>query len=259
MTNDEYRKAEGLNYSLLSTFNKSPDHTFIPFNGNTATMLGHCYEDLLFEKSGLLNDFSARYVVAPEINKRTKEGKEKWAKFEEDNKGKTLLKSEEYDMLQIMTDNMLKLQFLGHEIAELLKYSAIEVPLFWETNGIKKKAKLDLLFEIGDTLYPADLKTFGKELSAFQWAIRDGYFIQDCHYVEGIRAEFPDKNVEPMTFLVSSKQKPYLAQAWRIEDGTRDRCDQVYDELVQKFVNWESEGKPQIGFIPEVGQAKFYL
>lgn len=57
----------------------------------------HCY---LLENS----EFGARFAVAPELNKRTKEGKEEWAKFENENAGKDILTAEEFSLIKTMAE-----------------------------------------------------------------------------------------------------------------------------------------------------------
>ncbi|NGM63548.1 hypothetical protein G5B30_16685 [Sphingobacterium sp. SGG-5] len=129
-----------LSYSSLSNFRKSPRH-FIDYKlfGNEDTdsiLLGRVFHTLVLEP----DKFSKEYATAPECDRRTKEGKEVYAKFLEESKDKTVISHTIYKNAVEMA-----ISVLSNEQSKSLIDGANfkEKRIDWEMYGFKFLSFLD--------------------------------------------------------------------------------------------------------------------
>lgn len=141
--------------------------------------------------------FEQEFVVPPEINKRTKAGKEEWEKWEEENGEKFAITQDELDKALILRDHVLR----NPKAAEMFTGGVAEVPLFWTEEHLgqewRLKGRADYLVAFGDTLLVVDLKTTqSAEYQAFQRSVVNwDYALQAAHYRDGVAKLFPDYDV----------------------------------------------------------------
>ena len=90
ISNKEYRAREGVSSTDLKKIAKSPAHFRYwkdnPEESTPALLFGRAVHKYVLEK----DKFNDEFAVAPEVNKRTKEGKAQWLLFQDQNEGKTL-------------------------------------------------------------------------------------------------------------------------------------------------------------------------
>ena len=88
ISNAEYRKSDGISSTELKKIAISPMHYRFwkdnPKEDTPALLFGRAAHKYMLEKDDFFNEFA----VAPNVDRRTKVGKEEWTKFVEDNKGK---------------------------------------------------------------------------------------------------------------------------------------------------------------------------
>lgn len=125
--------------------------------------------------------FSERVVEAPEINRRTKDGRAEWAYFGEVNAGRTVLSRENYAAAQRSINSV-----LSHPIARrLLEGAQRELSLFWQDRefDVPVKGRLDIWSMGGVT----DLKsTDDASPEAFgRIAAKQFYHLQGANYFSG--------------------------------------------------------------------------
>ena len=97
LSNEDYHSSPGISKSGLDLINKSP-YLFSnrPKQEPTKAMLiGSATHTAVLER----DLFADQYVWAPNVDGRTKAGKEELALFASENVGKTVLKSEEFDLI----------------------------------------------------------------------------------------------------------------------------------------------------------------
>ena len=149
----EYRAFPALNQSaakLLVT--NSPAHYQAYMNTEReetkALRFGTFVHSAILEPQ-TLNDL---YATAPDVDKRTKDGKEQWAAFATANAGKTILDAEESAIGHLVASHA-RLALNHHGV----KFDATEVMYHVDYNGIPLKAAIDGV--AGDYLW--DIKTTG--------------------------------------------------------------------------------------------------
>ena len=141
--------------------------------------------------------FAEEFVVPPEINKRTKSGKEEWAEWEKENASKFAITKEELDKAEIIRNHCFK----NPKAKELLTGGTAEVPMTWDEEvdgtGFHFKARADYLKDYGDTRLVIDLKTvqeaseeyFQRSMARWRYPIQAYHYTQgfgegsDCHFI----------------------------------------------------------------------------
>jgi hypothetical protein len=276
----QYRDDPAINYSLLSAFNDNPDKAGEYIPDNNFFEFGKAIElrlvDRLFNKNSMFNRFFISSVTVhkdiPELIKNKSDlGNEYIYKGDgslnnkHKNKHKCIdeciqyqgmmpLSQFDYMIIEKSIDSLLKLKvdLPGCEpttLSEVLPRCKFQVPLFWEKDGIKKKALLDILLEYGDFVIPFDLKSAASFLK-FKEFLKNKYWIQREQYTEGCQECFVDKEVVPMSFLVCSKSESdsYYAGQFDIKSWDDEHNKICYDSLVDRFVEWDKNGRNKLGY-----------
>ena len=163
--------------------------------------------------------FDAEFVVPPEINRRTKAGKDEWAEWESENGDKFALTQEEYDKSMVIRHHVLR----NPRAAELFSDGMAEVPITWEekVNGktYLMKGRADYVKVVGDHILVLDLKTTQEATyDAFQRSvIKWDYSTQAAHYRRGFEVLHPGKEVS-FIWVPVEKQPPYGCQIFQATD-----------------------------------------
>lgn len=147
---NEYRAFPALNQSAAKHLLKSPAHyqAYIntPQEETKALKFGTFVHAAVLEPD-TLNDL---YATAPEVDRRTKEGKETWAAFATANAGKTILDAEESAIGHLVAAHA-RLALKTHGVV----FDATEVMYHVDYCGVPLKAAIDGV--AGDYLW--DIKT----------------------------------------------------------------------------------------------------
>ena len=129
--------------------------------------------------------------------------------------GRELIKRDEWNTALAMRDAV-----HAHATArELLADAITERTLTWTDpeTGVPCKARLDIY-----SVCPADLKT-AADASPDGWgkaAIKDGYYLQAVHYLEGCRAL--GLNADGMPFVVVEKSFPHVVEVYELDPRLLD-------------------------------------
>lgn len=124
------------------------------------------------------------------------------------------------------------------EARVMLEHTQKQVSLFWEDSfcgtGLPCKARLDMWGpDIGPMM--GDLKT-AREGSpeGFSKACSDlGYYIQDAHYREGVKACI-EVDPKAMVFLVVEKSPPYCVGMYHLTESARTDAQELYQMFMHE-------------------------
>ncbi|EKS2303771.1 PD-(D/E)XK nuclease-like domain-containing protein, partial [Salmonella enterica] len=146
-------------------------------------------------------EFSNRFIVAPEFNRRTNAGKEEEKTFLEEcaRTGRTVLTAEEGRKIELMYQSVMALP-LGQWLVESAGYA--ESSVYWEDpeTGILCRCRPDKI--IPEFHWIMDVKTTA-DIQRFRTAYYDyRYHVQDAFYSDGYRAQFGE--IPTFVFLVAS-------------------------------------------------------
>lgn len=207
MTEQEYRKHPAISRSELFKISESPEkfkyYREHPEEPTPALVFGQ-----LFHAMALTPETAwERFAAMPNVDRRTKEGKEAFAEFEASAEGKTIVSVDMVEQATAMCEALNKNDF----VKKLLKGEK-EKPFFWvdEMTGENCKCRTDVLTEIGENLIIVDLKsTDNAETEAFmRSAIKYGYDLQSAMYSEGVKA---NTGREPLFVFIAIEKKPPYA------------------------------------------------
>lgn len=212
MTNREYREAEGISRSELQLFRKSPKHYEYskthPQEKTQALAFGSAAHKYILEKE----DFFNEYAIIPNVDRRTKEGKEQYARFLEDSEDKELLTLDDYAVITEMAKAIDE-----HPFARDFLEGEHEVSFFWtdDITGEKVKCRPDCLNPNTDLIGKkiiVDYKTTDScEDGHFERSCKKyGYQLQSAMYREGVfQNTFEDYG---FVFVAQEKKAPYCVR-----------------------------------------------
>ncbi|EHA5141196.1 PD-(D/E)XK nuclease-like domain-containing protein, partial [Salmonella enterica subsp. enterica serovar Cerro] len=134
-------------------------------------------------------EFSKRFIIAQEFNRRTSAGKEEEKTFLEEcaRTGRTVLTAEEGRKIELMYQSVMALP-LGQWLVESAGYA--ESSVYWEDpeTGILCRCRPDKI--IPEFHWIMDVKTTA-DIQRFRTAYYDyRYHVQDAFYSDGYRAQF---------------------------------------------------------------------
>ena len=231
MTEKEYRQHEGISRSQLWKIRESPEKFKYamehPEDPTPALLFGTMVHKLVLEP----DTFDEEFIVAPEVDRRTKEGKAAWAQFEEDAAGRQIVKLADFQKAYEM---VVALQAVP--MVQTLLAGQHEVPLFWtdELTGEPCKVRLDILHEMPDQLMIVDYKsTNDATTEAFiRSAINYGYDFQTGMYIEGVRQNFGEGKKIIFIFIAQEKEPPYAANILIADELIVKRGFDTFRELL---------------------------
>lgn len=240
MTDKEYREHPAISRSELFKISESPekfrwckDH---PQEPTPALLFGQLFHKMALEPETLWNDFT----VAPTVDRRTKAGKEEYAKFLENAAGKTVVTMEMVDQASEMCEAIKKNPF-----AVKLLSGAHETPYFWTDpeTGEPCKCRTDCTVSIGGLNLVVDLKTTtNAETDAFmREAVRYGYDFQAGMYTAGVDAVTGRKH--GFVFIAIEKDPPYAMNILQADDLFMRHGRMMYREYLGIYHDCQQTGK----------------
>jgi len=240
LTNKEYRKHEGISKSQLFKITKSPLHfkhaIENPQADTKALLFGRAAHKYILENDGFFQEF----IIAPEIDRRTKAGKEEYAQFIIDSEGKDVISYDEFEIIRHMADAI-----RNNPEASALLSGEYEQSFFWtdEATGEVCKCRPDCITEHGGMKYIVDYKTTDScEDGHFERSCRKyGYKLQAGMYTEGLFQNTFEQY--GFAFVAQEKAAPY---AVRIYICTPEYIAQGYDqfrELIGIYHDCKATGK----------------
>lgn len=175
----EYHRDPSISKSGLDQFRKSPAHFQAWLKQDRqqtpAMRIGTLTHTAVLEP----NSFDEKTVVAPLVDKRTKEGKSIWEQFRAEHEGKDIISLDEHDQIVAMRESVRKHQAAG----KLLGKGGSEISVFavCPQTKVMMKGRFDWLD--GNTI--VDLKTtedaspegFAKSVANYR------YHMQAAHYI----------------------------------------------------------------------------
>lgn len=203
----EYHALDAINKTGLDWISKSPAHYQYlkanPPESTDAMVLGTATHFGVFEPELLYKQFFAR----PDgIDGRTKEGKAKLEELGRQNVGKTMLKFDDFQMIE----GMMKAVRSHGTASRLISGGRAEATAVCQEplHGIRCKARPDYL-TAGDAII--DLKTTDNaSFFSFQRKVRDfRYHVQAAWYLDTVNAALGTDQYKRFVFLVVEKEAPH--------------------------------------------------
>ena len=228
MTQTEYRKHDGVSRTeLMTLLDKTPlhfkyEHDHPTENDTPSLLFGRAVHKMILEP----DYFDDEFVVAPQVDRRTKEGRDLWNAFIENNKGKDVISDDDYSKIVEM-----KNAFDANPVARrLLNGGVFETSWFWkdEATGEVCKIRPDCINVLDGVRFIIDYKTTDscQDGHCERSVKKYGYKFQAGMYREGMfQNTFEDYK---FIFIAQEKTAPY---AVRIYTCTDEFMNEGYDQF----------------------------
>ena len=202
LTQQEYRAIDALGSTDIKVLLENP---YLFKNGvkkepTDNLILGSVIHTLILEPHKL----ESEYIILPELNLRTNDGKAQKAEFEAEAKAtnKTLVKSEIFNQAEAVAKSFLKSSlssFLRGEVKA-------ETSFFGEIDGVKVKARPDLIIDFKTTSTSGGGSADGFAKMAANFA----YYIQASLYLEITKCK-------QFYFIVLETAEPYMIGCYKLD------------------------------------------
>ncbi len=231
-----YDELPGIRASWLKALrSQTPAHLLARMHGqgesHDALRFGRAFHAALLQPSVF-----ASWAVAPEVDRRTREGKARWEEFITAVRGLDYITAGESEMLEAMRQS-----FAASGISRLLEMCEHrEVVMTGEIAGQPCKCRIDACSESEAILI--DIKTaisaaprqFGRAAAEY------GYPLQMAFYRELMRQNGIDCGA--VILVAVEKTRPHCVAAYRIQEADLDRVALEIPELVGRFAECVSTG-----------------
>ena len=210
-----YREELGENQSTIKHILKSPAHykaakerKFFPSEN---MQIGSAVHALVLEGRDV---FNRHYVEKPaNIKLNTVKGKE-WKKMYS---RYTILSPEAMEKVEGMAESLARVGYFDSQAEDYHKYN--EVSIYWDSDHIKCKARLDRVVDHGDSVTVVDLKStlsidpyqFLKKCVDLNYIFQSGWYTEAAQRAYEKKAEF--------VFVAVEREAPYDTAVFEISDA----------------------------------------
>jgi exodeoxyribonuclease VIII len=218
-----------LSTSALKAFSKSPNHCLAYYaqtiEPTPAMQLGSAVHCAILEPDKL----KERYVVAPQVDRRTKEGKAEWEAFTASAGERTVLTREQGETLAAVTAAVFA-DPISHDLINAC--TTFEEEIIGQILGTPYKGILDM--RCNDFI--ADIKTCtDASAEAFsRQAFNLMYHEQAAAYA--ILAEKPEI---PFYFIAVETSPPYNTQVFKQSEASRTKATHHLHQLIRRWQEWD--------------------
>ena len=221
-TNAEYHAdVSHVSNSMLKVFAESPQKYYQMFVAKTmpkpeqtpSLLLGSVVHCLFLEPE----KFSVEYAVAPQVDRRTKVGKDTWSNFVDESDGKTVVPADVYATATAMVESLMSNELISTIIGTEGKI--VEQPIRWidDMRGLHLKAKPDIYIPCGKMPWNAciELKTSSSPGEGFTRQCANlRYHEQAAFYLEGCRECHDAEEQTRFLFIVVGVEPPHDAYCY---------------------------------------------
>lgn len=236
MNEQEYNQADGIRRSDLWKMEDSPEKFkwFIdhPEEKTPALVFGSaCHKRVLEPKT-----FGEEYAISPNVDKRTKEGKEAWAQFVAENEGKDIISVDDYNTMCEMAEAIKNCPLADKLINGK---GETEKSFFWTDpeTGEMCKIKADRIVTWKRRKYIVDYKTTAAadtfHFNSSVWKF--GYHFQAAMYAEGWKIANKKKKLPGFIFVAQEKKPPYSVNVIEVSEEVMNAGLSKFHELLGKY------------------------
>ena len=239
MTEQEYRKHPAISRSELFKISESPEkfkyYQEHPEEPTPALVFGQLFHAMALTPETVWEQFA----VMPNVDRRTKVGKEEWALFETDNQGKDIITANDFEQIKAMYDALYSTPY----VAKLLSGTK-ELSFFMEdeSTGVMMKCRPDCLTDIGDTHILIDYKSCTDATSEqfMKDAIKLMYDLQMAYYKDILDKQRGCEHT--VLFIAQEKTAPYLVNVLEANEYFIKSGRDMYRTYLDMYAECEKSG-----------------
>jgi len=236
----EYRASDGISRSELWLLRESPEKfkwaQEHPEEPTPALIFGSLVHKLLLEPETFDEDFA----IMPDVDRRTKAGKEAYNAFLSDFSEKYIISRADYEKALQMANKAKQTPF----VSKLLDNGKHEVAYYWNdafTNE-RCKVRLDCITELGGKTIIVDYKTTANAStdSFIKSAINYGYDFQSAMYCVAVKM---NTGIDPVfVFIAQEKDPPYAVNVLQADNYLLKRGYDIFRELIGIYHDCKESG-----------------
>lgn len=239
MTESEYRQMDGISRSELWRLRESPEkfkwYQEHPEPATPALLFGASVHKLLLDP----DTFNDEFAVAPECDRRTKDGREAYNAFLAASDGKSVITLADYEKAQEMANKAIEAPF----VKKLLD-GEHEKPFYWvdDLTGERCKIRVDCITTIGGKPVIVDYKTTEDTSTDgfMRSALKYGYDFQSAMYSEGFEKV---TGIKPLfVFIAQEKKPPYSVNILQADDLFIKHGYDIFRELLGIYHECKTSG-----------------
>lgn len=238
ISNKDYRERDGISSTELKKIMVTPAHYRYwknnPEETDTPSLLfGRAAHKYILETYDFYNEFA----VAPNVDRRTKEGKEEWARFVAESESKDVITQEQFEQIDSMRNAMLSTPFVSklingeHEISYFWTDEDTSLKCKCRPDSINHKLKIVVDYKTTDN---AETEHFMRQ------AIRLGYDLQASYYLDGVKANTGEDYV--FVFIAQEKKPPYAVNILQANEIFIRSGREVYKAMLQTYKECSESG-----------------
>lgn len=182
--------------------------------------------------------FDQAVARAPDVDKRTKDGKAAWQEFQAAHADAVILSADDYDRARRAIDAV-----NAHPAAAaLLAGAQTETSLFWHDAqyGIDRKARLDLWSQniVGDLKTCADASPDAFARSAAQWL----YHVQGSWYFDAAEECF-DRTPDAFVFICVESEAPHAVAVYALPSAALLAGQRLCGVAMERYAAAQKSGQ----------------
>lgn len=230
---EDYARIGGIRASQLKQIRKSPAHyraSLLNTETTAALEFGKMFHAAILEPEL----FRSRMTLMPDVDRRTKVGKEEYAKFMATLKPDAIVVTEEQS---VKMGRMIEAAFANKTLRAMLEKGSREVTYKWndKETGLLCQARWDFVTEDG---YPLDIKTIAeaspKKIEAAIFGDDYSYYLQAGHYAAGAEDSKVVRD-DLFIFVFIEKEEPHGIVIKTLDHYTLDAGKWERAELLKKI------------------------
>jgi len=256
----DYRAMDGLNQSYLKKIYThgvihAENQRLNPMEKTPALVMGSLFHTLVLEE----NEFSGRYAVLPDIDRRTKEGKLIYSEFEAASEGRDLIKETDLSTAMRMRQSAVPLMYDGispdksNAMNEISYSGILELEYVWEG----KEERIEFPFKIRcdmvamlkeddkDVIEIRDIKSLASlsdndvlgSAKSHNWAIQCAFYRDAVFKHQALPSKF--------VYVATEKESPNMSRRYVCSEEMYQRGKAQYKQALVKYAQWLKAGKPR--------------
>lgn len=232
---ETYYASRAIGASQLKAARRSLAHMLVEREDTDALRFGRALHCAALEPAR----FAERYLVAPDVDRRTNVGKAAWAQFQREAAGREVLSQSDRDRIDAMAAVA-----AAHPAVRWLAAEAghSEVSGFWTdpATGVACRMRLDRYLTRGIILDLKGAKDASPE--GFARAVHNyGYHMQEAHYRAG--CEVLGLPVEAWVFVAQETEPPYAVAAYTLDPAAVQLAHEERARVLQRVADAQKVGR----------------
>lgn len=232
ISNKEYRQRPGISSSELKKIMITPAHykhwKENPQEDTPALLFGRAAHKYILETY----DFYTEFAVAPNCDRRTKEGKETWNKFVADSEGKDVITQEQFEIIDAMRNSAYATPFVSKLLSGEKELS------FWgkdEDTDLVIKCRPDCITEFNGKHILIDYKTAQdvENMKFYRDSIKFGYDLQLAYYRDILKQNTGHDYM--VVIIAQEKSAPYVTNVFQLSENYLENGRELYKEMLKVY------------------------